>query len=242
MDEQGPARTWGKARSSVPVCDRPCKSVCPCSSHRKRPQARQRHQHERQQVRVDDVVDAGAHAVAVPQVEDLQRQREQEAGEQRLIGRQAAPEHDQRDQQAEEADVEGDGVLGQRQDGEPPELEELVGGLHRNPPAYSRRWLATGIAWRTRATRSRSISAKAMPGPSAAVATGTPQGSTIIACPQGWARPPSSCRPCCAGAITQHWVSMARARSSGSQWSLPVASVKAEGIITISAPSSTSRR
>ena len=39
--------------------------------------------------------------------------------------------------------------------------------------------------------------------------------------------PPSSCRPCWAGASTQHWVSMARARSSGSQWSLPV--VEREG-------------
>ena len=67
---------------------------------------------------------------------------------------------------------------------------------------YSRRCRATGMACLTLATRSRSISARARPGPSEAVAIGIPQGSTIMACPQVWARPPSSCRPCWAGAMT----------------------------------------
>ena len=38
------------------------------------------------------------------------------------------------------------------------------------------------------------------------------------------------------GAITNTWFSMARARSSGSQWSLPVAAVKADGSTTVFAP------
>src|SRR5947209_2290517 len=54
-------------------------------------------------------------------------------------------------------------------------------GLRSRDPPYSRRWRATGMASRTFASRSRSISARARPGPSAAVATGMPQGSTIIA-------------------------------------------------------------
>ncbi len=48
---------------------------------------------------------------------------------------------------------------------------------------YSRRCSATGIERRTLATLSRSISASARPGPSGAMATIWPQGSTIIAWP-----------------------------------------------------------
>ena len=51
-----------------------------------------------------------------------------------------------------------------------------------------------------------------------------------------WDSRPPPWRPTCAGATTQHWFSIARARSSGSQWWGPVKAVKAAGTNSTSRP------
>jgi len=53
---------------------------------------------------------------------------------------------------------------------------------------------------------------------------------------------PAACWPKVAGAAIQHCVSMARARISGSQWSFPVCTVKADGRKISSAPARRSAR
>ncbi len=63
-----------------------------------------------------------------------------------------------------------------------------------------------------------------------------PHGSTIRERPPD--RLPPGCSPIWLGATTKHWFSIARARSSGSQWSRVVGSVNALGTVMISAPRS----
>ena len=69
---------------------------------------------------------------------------------------------------------------------------------------------------------------------SAACARTRPQGSTIIERPPE--RSPSACSPTWLAATTKHWSSIARARTSTSQWSRVVASVKAAGTVMMRAP------
>ena len=72
-------------------------------------------------------------------------------------------------------------------------------------------------------------------------ATMRPHGSTIIECPQAGIAPgPPAPQP--AAAITQAPFSMARARSSTSQWSRPVRSVNTAGTAITAAPASASAR
>ena len=71
---------------------------------------------------------------------------------------------------------------------------------------------------------------------SGACASTTPHGSTIIERPCHWSF--GVLAPRWSGAITNTWFSIARARSSGSQWSLPVGAVNADGSVTTFAPRS----
>ena len=78
------------------------------------------------------------------------------------------------------------------------------------------------------------------PSVSGATASTMPHGSTIIE------RPPErwlgGCSPIWLAAITNAWFSIARARTSGSQWSRVVGTVKAAGTVRIRAPSTASSR
>ena len=110
--------------------------------------------------------------------------------------------------------------------------ERSLPALTRAPPRASGRppgggWRAPAAARGSRCWRSRSSSATMWPSPSGACASTTPHGSTIIERPpECW---PPGCAPTWLAAITNAWFSIARARSSVSQWSRVVASVKAAG-------------
>ncbi len=76
---------------------------------------------------------------------------------------------------------------------------------------------------------------------SPAAATTRPHGSTIIEWPQAAIAPgPPAPQP--PAATTQAPFSIARARSSGSQWSRPVRAVKTAGTASTSAPARASAR
>src|SRR5262245_8320756 len=99
---------------------------------------------------------------------------------------------------------------------------------------YRRRWRSAGRLARTRSCCARSQSAHTTAGRSGATASSTPHGSTISARP--WLARSAECCPHCAGAITKHWFSIARARSSTSQWSRPVSRANALGTSRKRAP------
>ena len=73
---------------------------------------------------------------------------------------------------------------------------------------------------------------------SGAVASTSPQGSTIAERPPD--RNPPGCEPIWLAPITKLWVSIARARSNSSQWSRVVGSVNAAGTAITCAPSAAS--
>ena len=102
----------------------------------------------------------------------------------------------------------------------------------RRPPGGGWRARAATRA-RAPARRGRGRRRRSTP-PSAASASTLPQGSTIAEWPKE-----SKCGgavPTWLGARTKAWFSIARARSSTSQWSRPVAAVKAEGTASRRAP------
>ena len=87
----------------------------------------------------------------------------------------------------------------------------------RSEPAVLQRGQAARGCGPARRGRSRR---RTTPGRSPACASTTPQGSTISERP--WLARGLAVAPHCAGASTKAWFSIARARSSTSQWSLPV--------------------
>ncbi len=82
--------------------------------------------------------------------------------------------------------------------------------------------------------RARSMSAVTMPVPVGRSPSSSPHGSKISAWPYDSRL--ALCRPTCAAAMTKHWFSIARARSSVCQWAAPVWAVNAAGTSNTSAP------
>src|SRR5262249_12298332 len=87
-------------------------------------------------------------------------------------------------------------------------------GAHAYTPV--RRWVSAGsrrgMSWRAEKSSSATIAASL----SGAVASTSPQGSTISERPpERW---PGGWGPIWLGAITKHWFSIARARTRTSQW------------------------
>src|SRR3954468_2378059 len=114
------------------------------------------------------------------------------------------------------------------------------GGHYAGTPVPRRRLARLGSSRRMRWRAPRSSSAVTWPTRSGAVASTSPQGSTISERPPERMPPPAS--PTWLAAMTKAWSSIARARTRISQWSRVVASVKAAGTTMIRAPRAASSR